>query len=151
MRHMSFSLTTARRCWRGEMIKLTAVDNLGTVCPSQWELADRDGGSYYVRFRHGYISVENMGTDECYGRRIDHHYAGYMGTPEMLRIIRRWGFDGSAFMMGEIIPERHVPWLTRVRDMAFALVALLPQSVFPWAWVKTYLLFSWLYDAQAGE
>jgi hypothetical protein len=42
-----------------------------TACPSQWDAWDAEGRYYYLRYRHGYGSVESAESEEVWDKRFE--------------------------------------------------------------------------------
>lgn len=69
-------------------IEFVKLEQTCFACPSQWDAWDKDNNYYYIRFRHGALSVE-LGNhkDRNYKvllERDDCNGDGFMTTEEML-------------------------------------------------------------------
>lgn len=62
--------------------KVVALQKTCTACPSQWEGTLEDGRAFYVRYRHGALSVgDGDDIDEAVRNGMSDHalYADYVG------------------------------------------------------------------------
>lgn len=69
------------------MKKIKIVELIQTcgACPSQWDGITKDGGSVYIRFRHGSLRVELNG-DSIFHYSDNRVADGSMDTDEMMEI-----------------------------------------------------------------
>ena len=72
----------------GEVKRIKELKMTCGACPSQWEGFFEDGGSVYIRYRWGYLSVEDTPRGELayFGRQVGDGFHGVMTTEEMLEI-----------------------------------------------------------------
>ena len=76
------------------MIKIKSIVRTCSACPSQWDMWDKDGNYYYVRYRHNSLTVE-MGTSGgviLVDKNVSYGGGGYM-TLEDLRKELDYLFD----------------------------------------------------------
>ena len=77
---------SAARATQG--VRLTKLIQTCNACPSQWDAWAEDGTYYYIRFRHGYLSVNSGDVDgpEVFCYADDRMADGYMEAQEMLEL-----------------------------------------------------------------
>lgn len=56
-----------------------------SACPSQWEGTFTDGSEAYIRYRHGWLSVDKD-DESVFEARIGGNFDGYIELDEVLKI-----------------------------------------------------------------
>lgn len=46
------------------MFVFTKLDRTCIACPSQWDAWDAEGNYYYIRYRHGHLSVDKAASSK---------------------------------------------------------------------------------------
>ena len=64
------------------MIVIKELRQTCSASPSQWEGADNEGNSIYVRYRWGHLSIEKNG-EEILGKQLGHHLDGRLAYDEL--------------------------------------------------------------------
>ena len=67
-----------------EVIEIIKLKQTYGACPSQWDAWDAEDNYYYVRYRHGLLTVhKNRKESAIYHKRIGDHMDGCMNWEEI--------------------------------------------------------------------
>lgn len=98
--------------------------------PTQWDAKTDDGKSLYIRFRHGYLSVEenrNIVLEKNFG---ENRFGGGMPEASLIKILLEEGFEFSSDIILRNFnedPESNNPLINRL--IGDVLVHITPHAL----------------------
>jgi hypothetical protein len=65
------------------MVELTKIEKTCDACPAQWDAWDAGGHYYYIRYRWGVLSVEDLERQQRDTIRVGDNLDGSMSTEQL--------------------------------------------------------------------